>query len=231
MVPGVVGCEAVSPAQFVFLEVFRGAAGLSAAVREAGSAGFTDLAEHQSCLKHVDVGLDEDFQLLLDSQEDWMHAAPPCRSFTKARRADQYATVKVLRSVERPEGFGCSATTLANKLVNRVAEKAMLLHSSGKFFSIENPLQSYLWDLKAFVKLKGLEGVRSVRIDQCMFGSEHFKPTCILTNAPWITEVLCDRQRRPHRHVPLVGLVTDYRFPNNPKVFYTSLAAEYPDAL
>jgi hypothetical protein len=74
-------------------------------------------------------------------------------------------------------------------------------------------------------------GVRFVRIDQCRFGSEHFKPTGFLTNAPWIKDVLCDMTQRPHRHVPLIGLVKDYRGQHSKTVFYTALAAEYPEAL
>ncbi len=117
------------PTGLAFLEVFRGAAGLSAAGRAADQAFIMDLAAMDSRLKHVDVGQDEDLQLLPGSAEGWMHAAPPCRTFTKARRSGQHAKVKVLRSAERPEGFGSATTALANKLACRVGEKA--LHGTG----------------------------------------------------------------------------------------------------
>jgi hypothetical protein len=64
-----------------------------------------------------------------------------------------------------------------------------------------------------------------------MFGAAHKKDTAILTNAPWITDVLCDNAVRPHHHVPLIGLVADLRSADEEQVFYTELAAEYPEGL
>ena len=71
-----------------------------------------------------------------------------------------------------------------------------------------------------------------VRWDVCRVGSPHKKPTGILTNAPWIQDLPCDMETRPHVHVPLVGLVEDYR-PSavREKVWYTFLAAEYPEGM
>ena len=45
----------------------------------------------------------------------------------------------------------------------------------------------------------------------------------------------CDQETRPHHHVPLLGLVQDFRTNDsehsNAQCFYTELAAEYPEGL
>ena len=35
----------------------------------------------------------------------WLHLAPPCKTFSRARRRDRLARVGKLRSVQHPEGF------------------------------------------------------------------------------------------------------------------------------
>ena len=73
--------------------------------------------------------------------------APPCRTFTRSRRSDQWAKVKVLRSDEKPEGFGCQATTEANELARRPVFLARKTMEHGGYFSIENPYDSRIWDM------------------------------------------------------------------------------------
>ena len=140
--------------------------------------------------------------------------------------------MKALRTDERPEGFGAPETEHANELARRTVFLARCIMESGGYFSIENPLESRLWDLPFVKALARLEGVRFVRWDACMSGSRHKKPTGFLTNAPWIQDVLCDRIRFPHEHVPLEGRVKDYRpGAETEEVWYTSLAAEYCEGL
>ena len=119
---------------------------------------------------------------------------------------------------------------MANKLALRMLELARSQHSHGKYFSIENPFSSLIWELKQYSKLAKEDGIRMVRVHQCMAGSSHRKETGILTNAPWLKDLLCDAEVRPHHHVPLVGLVEDFRGDGG-QVFYTELAAEYPAGL
>ena len=83
--------------------------------------------------------------------------------------------------------------------------------------------------MKALLKLKS---VRLVRWDACMTGSPHKKPTGILTNAPWIVDLLCDMKERPHVHVPLEGKVVDCRPGASQRlVWYASLGAEFTEGM
>ena len=106
------------------------------------------------------------------------------KSFSRARRTDQFVDVKILRSDSRPEGFGCSMTKEANKLAERCVEIARQQLAEDVFFSIENLWNSFLWDLRCVKALLKLNDVQLNRVDQCTGGSLHLKPTGILTNAP-----------------------------------------------
>ena len=208
-----------------------GAGGLSRAVHDLGCGLIDVVSQPGSVISKVDVALDSDFEVILDTLAHWKHLAPPCKSLTKCRRTDQFASVKVLRSDARPEGFGCKMTKEANKLVERSVEVARQQWEMGFFFSIENPLESFIWEMRCMKALLKLHGVRLLRVDQCAFGSPHKKPTGIVTNAPFLSEGLCDIQTRPHRHVPLIGFVKDFRWEGATDCFYTELAAEYPEGL
>ena len=87
--------------RFKFLEIFTGAGGLSTATQEVCS-------QDVSVIRFVDldVSLDKDFTKLIDTKTDWLHAAPPCKTFLAARRTDMHSSAKILRSADRPEGFG-----------------------------------------------------------------------------------------------------------------------------
>jgi len=218
-----------------FLEIFVGSGNLSRAVLQEASDYVEVLSMPGSVFNDVDVSSDCDFEMLLDTSALWKHMAPPCKSFSRARRADHIAVAKTLRSDSRPEGFGCSMTKDANKLVERCIEICRKQIDEDVFFSVENPWNSYVWDLRCVKALLKINEVQLKRVDQCTAGSPHFKPTGILTNAPWIKERLCNMKEVPHHHVPLVGLVQDYRTHEaelaGEKCFYTALAAEYPEGL
>ena len=218
-----------------FLEIFIGSGILSTALhREAGDY-VQVLSMPGTSFSSVDVSSDHDFEMLLDESALWKHMAPPCKSFSRARRTDQVAVVKTLRSDSRPEGYGCSMTKDANKLVERCVEIARQQLATDTFFSIENPWNSFLWDLRCVRALLKSGDVQLKRVDQCTGGSQHLKPTGILTNAPWLKERRCDKETRPHHHVPLMGLVQDFRTSDakhsDTQCFYTELAAEYPEGL
>ena len=117
-------------------------------------------------LAEVDVGSDEDFAALLAAEADWVHGAPPCKTFSAARRVDAHARVKRLRTEERPEGFGSEATETANKLALRMLELAKYQVKQGRYFSIENPFSSLKWALKAYARFAKEDGIRMVRIHQ-----------------------------------------------------------------
>ena len=115
--------------------------------------------------------------------------APPCHTFTKARRSDQFGKVRIMRTKEAPEGkLYDQAAQDANLLANRCAALATEQGKNNRYFSIENPKKSFIWELKLLKRAEKLEGVSIVHIDQCAYGSPHKKPTTILTNAPWILD-------------------------------------------
>ena len=218
----------------IFFELFVGAAALSAAVQA--------LAPTAHVIRAADAWRDADQDLLQDEflhycvttarQTYWLHQAPPCRTFTRSRRSDKWGKARQLRSDEKPEGFGTPETEQANELARRTAFLARCAMESGGYFSIENPWESGIWDMPFMKALGKLEGVRFVRGDACMSGSLHKKPTGFLASCPWITDVVCDMATRPHTHVPLEGLVTDYQ-PGSSEdtVWYTSLAAKYTEGM
>ena len=119
-----------------FLEIFIGSGSLSTALhREAGDY-VQVLSMPGTSFSSVGVSSDHDFEMLLDESALWKHMAPPCKSFSRARRTDQVAVVKTLQSDSRQEGYGCSMTKDANKLVERCVEIARQQLATDTFFSI-----------------------------------------------------------------------------------------------
>ena len=104
--------------------MFRGAGGLSGAVQEIGGKKVVVLSADGQEFAAIDVSADDDFAKLLQVQAEWIHGASPCKTFSSARRVDKHASVKRLRSTERPQGFGGEGTELANKLALRMLELA-----------------------------------------------------------------------------------------------------------
>ena len=160
-----------------------------------------------------------------------MHGAPPCKTFSTARRVDRFAKVRRLRSRRNPAGFDPKPTKVrdANLLVSRLAQLCRLQWQLGGVFSIENPENSIMWLYKPIAKLNQLDGVRFVCGDQCRYGHEHRKPTAWLTNSSHL-DVL---ERRclggpGHAREPLQGFTQDFW---GRQVFKTELAAEYPQGL
>ena len=70
-----------------------------------------------------DLGKDEEFAAMAEQTgglPTWKHFAPPCRTYTKARRVDTHGKVKRLRSDEKPEGFGLRRNPRFIALVDRL---------------------------------------------------------------------------------------------------------------
>ena len=93
------------------------------------------------------------------------------------------------------------------------------------FFSIANPMGSLMCQLKLLMKLAAVPGVDLRIIDLCAAGWAHNLPTAVLTNCPWIRDLPCDMDVRPHRHIPLFGMVTDHPRNGGSVCFHTALAA------
>ena len=69
---------------------------------------------------------------------DGLHMAPPCRTFTQAKRSGHHASVKVLRTRENPEGDTAGKQTVeANLLTSGCASLAIQQWESNKYFTHE----------------------------------------------------------------------------------------------
>lgn len=160
---------------------------------------------------------------------DHTHFAPPCKSMTRARRADKHGKVQVIRSDQQPEGWGHPKAIEGNRIAERLTILMDCALKNGGTFSVENPWDSYLWMLpvmERFTKKYPL-----IYLDQCYYGSEYKKPTAILTAAEWIKQVCGTCQEAgEHRHPPegLSGKTLDFSHDPPLQVWRTALAAEYP---
>lgn len=212
-----------------FWELFSGFCGLSNAVQSklpnSRMGAPLDIKQGQ------DLTDDDTFTAIVhkidNENEDWVHMATPCQTFTRARRNDEHGSVRTLRSKDKPEGDPQDKLAVqGNLLAARSAAIAIRQWKRNKFFSIENPWTSYLWELKSISRVTALTGTKLVRMDQCAYGSPHKKPTGILTNAPWLFNLRVCGDVVLHDHVALQGRVWSYK--ENREVWYTSEAAEYP---
>eukprot|EP00435_Cladocopium_sp_Y103_P036126 s642_g9.t1 len=158
-----------------------------------------------------DIASDEGFLMVLETKADWKHMAPPCRTFTKARRQDAHGRTKRLRSEGHPEGFGDPEAEEANLLADRCAAIAEEQDEREDFFSIENPLDSFIWDLKSMKRLARRKGVQLTPLDQCAYGGPHQKATGVLHNTTWLAQGLRCGDAPPHQHTKLEGRVWSYK--------------------
>eukprot|EP00435_Cladocopium_sp_Y103_P045468 s273_g13.t1 len=212
-----------------FEELFAGEAGLTRAVGRIGGER-VQIRRPQDTKYGHDITDDREFLEMMDAETpDWRHMAPPCRTFTKARRKDRHGTVAVLRSDSRPEGFGDEQTVEANGIADRCVSLGEKQLEEGKWFSLENPEPSYIWELKSVKRLRSRPGVRLVILDQCAYGGPFKKTTIVLTNCPWLFEGRRCGDAPRHAHTVLEGRVWSYK--DSREVWLTAEAAEYPTGL
>ena len=158
------------------------------------------------------------------------HWAPDCRTFPRALEkavpgAPEGEGPQPMRSTRHPGGFpwrelverfGRTAKVVQEKLdlhnlmANTAAEECAKAVEQGRFVMVENPVQSYLWDLPAYKRLAKMKGMAWVTFHNCAFGGERRKYTAVLTNIPGMREALgqhcsaraedapCDFSGKPH---------------------------------
>jgi len=122
--------------------------------------------------------------------------ATECKTFSRARDKEIPGAKKQpprLRSCQCPHGLPhvmAQAGPLREKIEkgNKLAFiSALLVHAvsaEGKYFLLENPGQSYIWNTAAFMELEKLPGAKKVFLHNCMYGGLRRKYTCFLTNIP-----------------------------------------------
>ena len=159
---------------------------------------------------------------------DWKRMAPPCRTFTRARRNDHHGRVKKLRSDRKPEGFGSPEAEEGNLIADRCAALGERQVDQGKWFSIENPDDSYIWELKSMKTLAKRSGVTMVHLDQCAYGGPYKKATHKCTMVGYSRKEM-RRGASPQTHH--VGRTCVVIYKMDQEVWFTSEAAEYPYGL
>jgi hypothetical protein len=116
---------------------------------------------------------------ILKGQVHMLWLAPPCTTFSVARRP-------ALRSKTEPLGFDPSNPRVAEG--NTHALQSLYLarkaHECGLFFVVENPGSGYMKHLPAWRGLLDLPGVHEVYLNMCRFGAPYAKLTVLLTNCP-----------------------------------------------
>ena len=205
-----VGEEAGSPVQrplafsFDFLEVFSGAATVSAALAARGYV----------IGPPIDISVSEEYNMEWVRVVSWitfMLAAkrlcavmcePPCTSFSIMRRPP-------LRSKFCPYGFCTShqQTYLGNLLACRSFQILRIALVNGACAILETPFSALTKHLPPFKALLSSPGVTSCRSDSCMFGSIHHKPFRFV-GVHLSLRGLRRRCSRDHTHVVVQGSYT-----------------------
>ena len=181
------------PARPRAVELCAGSAGLTRGLTERGFDAFgVDLIRNRHPALAVvprfdltdQLGQQAVRQLLADEPPVYLHAGPPCGTMSRAREKPVPQALQrlgapnpqPLRSNEHPcglptlEGLDLLKVTLANRLSDFVADVVLSVYHRKAYFTIENPLNSYLWMRPAYVSLARLPGVRFVRFQACMHG-------------------------------------------------------------
>ena len=175
---------------------------------------------------------------LLDGQAAIAHYSPSCKTFSAVREIPIKGVRKApgrLRSHEHPDGVPFLNAASRAHLKKKVDTDNMLAswtfrncrrrHQAGLGFTVENPASSYIWDTKAAKELKGMPGVETILLHNCMF-APGLKRKCSRfdTNMPQLRKRLertcsaaavCDRTGQAHeswRPVVKDGLII--RFPS-----------------
>ena len=181
----------------VFVEVFCGLARLSKAARDRGfSCAPIDHANKASGIKvlHIDLYDQAGRSLLKGVLENpdvrWVHWAPPCGSFSRAREVRSQGGPLPLRNLSFVTGFRYLPrlsdrvrVKRANSLVELMTTWCRALSARGVCWSIENPSNSLIWAYPGLREL--VQAAHVLHLDACMFGSRRKKATAIVSNRTW----------------------------------------------
>ena len=149
-----------------------------------------------------DLTSDHNWQTVLDKIKsgyfDFLVAAPPCNTFSRARHNRKHMGPKPLRSIDYVRGFPWlkdsdrSKTQQANLLVERTFEACGAGHLVGTAFLVEHPEQlgiasglipASIWDWPEFSGLGQATSLFQGALFQCMWGAPTSKPTRLATTA------------------------------------------------
>ena len=227
----------------VFLELFSGSAGVTAAFKRRGWSSC--VAVDKTILKHTNahvIHLDltrRDHQKLVHSwieqpEVEGVFMAPPCGTCSLARSipipGEDNAPCP-LRSLFEPDGFSflesrdADRVGQANILYQFVADTAELCERLNKLCMIENPANSLFWHVTSIAESKAIEKFFFQDHQACAYGSSRPKWTRLAANFAQVHSIsqVCPQD---HFHESW-GLVKK----GNKRVFATALEVHYPKGL
>ena len=165
----------------------------------------------------------------------YVFMAPSCGTASRARERKHARLEKLghvlpqpLRSDSQPDqldglsGVDKVKTEKANMLYDAITTLALVCHTHGVAFAIENPGNSHYWNTSLMKSLQQKVPHHYVNFHNCCHGGERDKLTSLLVNNNWLDslEGRCDKQ---HQHKPWVPTVQ-----NDKLHFATSQEAAYP---
>ena len=151
----------------------------------------------------------ETWRQLDEDDPDYEHHAPDYKTFSRARGrpfyidGKRYEGPRALRDDSNVMGFrnlkGAEAVKVrqGNKMALQSIKRCEDLHDHQKFFSLEHPYGSFIWNLNKMKELAERAGVHLTVFSNCCFGGAREKWTCIITNNRGIHEAL-ERRECPH---------------------------------
>ena len=224
----------------VFVELYAGSGGVSCQLRALGYGAIAFEINHG---EHFDL-LNRTVNQIL---RGWisggvvrgMHLGTPCGSWSRARRGPAGSAWAPIRSSEHIWGLPNLAQHDAQKVKvgNRTLRQSCQAIAScvklGIPVSIENPVNSLLWQAPPMAQLLQHPSCRVVTLDQCAWQARWRKRTRI---AAWNAGDLC------HLHKLCSGSAQQCTFTGKPHILlsgripgssklWTSLAQEYPKRL
>ena len=189
----------------LFEKVFCGLGRLSKAAKDLGfhTVSIDKVCKAQGVkVLQLDLSRKEGRSLLKDVLDRpgvvWVHWAPPCGTFSRAREIRHPGGPRPLRDRNFVRGLPSlkdfrdrARVRAANSLVELMSSWCRHVSEKGVCWSIENPTNSLIW---LFPGLSGLVAKSHVvTLHACMFGSTRRKSTTLVSNRSWFrrTAVLC----------------------------------------
>ena len=166
-------CQTPQPVEaksvWSFKEIFAGKAGMSKAMKKCLGVVVLEPVDFKYGKRPQDILDDEIFeQLKIDARKPrqlW-HFGLPCCSFSIIQHSNGGTRRKHL-----PQGDGSlERERVGNLLLERTIILIGILEEAGNFWSLENPLTSYAWEMPGLrTKYLGENKIK-VNLDQCAYG-------------------------------------------------------------
>ena len=226
-----------------FFELFAGSANLTrfALSRNFDAYAF-DYARNKQKVKApcalVDLSTEAGQSFVLELYAQFFvlitSLSPPCGTASRAREIPLKGKdfqPRPLRSSEHPlglptlEGIDKERVAKANILYKFSIALCFFLLSHCRVFFLENPTNSYFWEIPFVIPLLEHKLIFVADFQACVWGSKRPKWTRIISNHPAILQ-LCGTCPGDHVHLPWGYTIRDGK-----QAFATSEEAAFPDAL